>query len=468
MVRNFLFWSLLWALPLGAILFSGLTQPVPIRTEGLRVAIAEHMTHSGNWVVPQLWGDPILTKPPGFYWALSLSQILGGSHSLAVMRLVSVFALLGVAFAATWYGWIGEEKRFIGFCIFLTALSTTLASMGQVPSAEMDLPFSFWILWFWFAAINLGTKGLSDLPGRFVIRALGLGLLGGVSFLFKWTAPAFFLPVWLWLILFSPISQLRKVFGSIFCALGFSVLPSIWMGAVVSQVEWHSLWNAVMSEALPHLSPAHHTRSYPFLEWITFPVQIIVMGLPAAFPLVLPMWAKGLGAIKGIIQPWPFVLVGSLLIWTLIPGHRPRHALPIALGLAIVSVPYWRELLNGERSRIAFLAGLLLILGVAKGMHSFGSAKQRAQQNQWVEAANEMESCVGLETLGLDRIKEDGFVWLTRIPHVSRISNNNVPNWILCDQNQKDNWISQGFGVRSSVELSRNSMLFLLSKESKP
>ena len=468
MVAKHPFLCLLWVVSLGALLFTGLNQPVPIRTEGLRIAIAEEMTQSGNWVVPHLWGEPILTKPPGFYWALSIAQSIGGAHSLAVMRMVSVLGLIGIAISANWYLGFGGERRISGYAVYLTSLAATMASIGQVPSAEMDIPFSFWILWFWMLAIDLGTKGIADSTEKFLIRVLGLGLLGGVSVLFKWTAPAFFLPAWLWLMLFSPMSRKRKFLGSILCALGICVLPGLWMGAVVWQVEWRVLQDAIMSEALPHLSPVHHTRSYPFAEWITFPIQIVAMSLPAALPLVLPLFSKGAETIKLMIKPWPFVLAGSLLIWTLIPGHRPRHALPIPLGLAILSVPMLRKFLEVGSTRLVGVGVILLVLGIIKGILSFGTANQRTQLNQLVESAHEMEVAVGGETLGLDRIKEDGFVWLTRIPNVTRISDDKFFNWILSDQNQKDKWISKGFEVHNRAEFSRHSILTLLFREQKP
>jgi hypothetical protein len=169
-----------------------------------------------------------------------------------------------------------------------------------------------------------------------------------------------------------------------------------------------------------------------------------------------------------MIKPWPFVLAGSLLIWTLIPGHRPRHALPIPLGLAILSVPMLRKFLEVGSTRLVGVGVILLVLGIIKGILSFGTANQRTQLNQLVESAHEMEVAVGEETLGLDRIKEDGFVWLTRIPNVTRISDDKFFNWILCDQNQKDKWISKGFEVHNRAEFSRHSILTLLFREQKP
>lgn len=101
------------------------------------------------------------------------------------MRFVSILALLAIA----WVG-AGEFRDRTGnttplFIPVLASLAATLASMGQVPSAEMDIPFTFWILWFWVVAFRLGrTKRDSEVHKSFVFGALGLGLIGGMAVLF--------------------------------------------------------------------------------------------------------------------------------------------------------------------------------------------------------------------------------------------------------------------------------------------
>lgn len=50
-------WNALVGVSLVALITSGLTQPIPTRTEGLRIAIAEQMNITGDWVVPHLWGN---------------------------------------------------------------------------------------------------------------------------------------------------------------------------------------------------------------------------------------------------------------------------------------------------------------------------------------------------------------------------------------------------------------------------
>ncbi len=448
-----------------ALLASGLTQPLPIRTEGLRIAIAEQMILTNDWVVPHLWGEPILTKPPGFYWTLALAQKVGGRDSLAAMRLVSILALLATA----WIG-AGEIRHRTGmktplFVPVLASLAATLASMGQVPSAEMDIPFAFWILWFWVVAFRLGgTQKNSTVDKSFVMGALGLGAIGGMAILFKWTGPAFFLPAWVWLVGFSTLSARQKIIGSLLCLTTTCLFPGLWIALVVQRVGWDYFYQTVLSEALPHLSPTHHTRAYPFWEWISFPTFVVAMALPSGLSLFL-FPKRNLKSIqKTVCQPWPFVLLGSILFWTLMPGHRPRHALPIPLVLAILSTPHWLGWMAAIPFRIYGMGLVLLALGLGKAVGSLGLAEEREVRNRLLEDAKQVNQWVGDDVLGLDRVKEDGLVWLTRVPNVDRISQGEFPHWVLCNQKQMDSWVIQGYLVRKEIQTNRTTKLILLSK----
>ncbi len=48
------------------------------RIESRRARIAQEMLDTGNFVVPQLEGKVILTKPPLFYWAVASAQGITG------------------------------------------------------------------------------------------------------------------------------------------------------------------------------------------------------------------------------------------------------------------------------------------------------------------------------------------------------------------------------------------------------
>src|SRR5467141_1016822 len=59
----------------GFLFFYGLNAGELYRTESLRAIIAAEFLRSGNWIVPTLYGEPLLTKPPGMYAAIALASL---------------------------------------------------------------------------------------------------------------------------------------------------------------------------------------------------------------------------------------------------------------------------------------------------------------------------------------------------------------------------------------------------------
>ena len=54
------------------LFFQGINTGDLWRTENLRALIAREFLRSGDWIVPRLYGEPYLTKPPGMYAAIAL------------------------------------------------------------------------------------------------------------------------------------------------------------------------------------------------------------------------------------------------------------------------------------------------------------------------------------------------------------------------------------------------------------
>ena len=86
------FLLLVWS---ALLFFPGLTSGELWRTEGLRGRIAQEALQSGNWLVPTLYGHPLLTKPPGMYVAVALVSWPAGEVTQWSARLPSARALPG-------------------------------------------------------------------------------------------------------------------------------------------------------------------------------------------------------------------------------------------------------------------------------------------------------------------------------------------------------------------------------------
>src|SRR5262245_17373263 len=67
--------ALVLTLVCGFLFFYGLNAGELYRTESLRAIIGAEFLRSGNWIVPTLYGEPLLTKPPGMYAAIALLSL---------------------------------------------------------------------------------------------------------------------------------------------------------------------------------------------------------------------------------------------------------------------------------------------------------------------------------------------------------------------------------------------------------
>src|SRR5262245_28789031 len=76
----------------GFLFFHGLNTGEFYRTESLRAIIAAEFLRSGNWIVPTLYGEPLLTKPPGMYAAIALTSWPFGGVCEWTARLPSAVA----------------------------------------------------------------------------------------------------------------------------------------------------------------------------------------------------------------------------------------------------------------------------------------------------------------------------------------------------------------------------------------
>ena len=85
----------LWA----ALYLPGLGGPELKGEEGRRVLPAIEMLKSGEWILPEMEGQPYVRKPPLINWAVAASISAMGRVSEFSVRLPSALSVLGLALA---------------------------------------------------------------------------------------------------------------------------------------------------------------------------------------------------------------------------------------------------------------------------------------------------------------------------------------------------------------------------------
>lgn len=343
-----------------ALLLGGLAVPL-YRNEGLRALLAAEAMQSGQWLVPRLYGEPHLTKPPGMGLAIALCSWPAGEVTAVTSRLPSVLAglalvcMIGAVFARRFGAWAGLAAAALAPC--------SLLWLDRVPSAEIDLVQTAWVAGSLLCLLHAAE---AEGGGRWGWWLLALSCVAG-GFFTKWTAPAFFYLAavpWLW-----HRGRLGLLWsGPHLAGVGlFVLLAGGWLLLVASAAGWGPFLEALGREALMRLSPGHHPRPYPWGELATFPASFLLGCLPLALFLPLALkWPKDDRQAALVALAWAW-LVPNLVFWSLAPGHRPRHILPAQPAVAILAAYGW--LVWQSRWRVPALAAVLGLWLAVKLVH---------------------------------------------------------------------------------------------------
>jgi 4-amino-4-deoxy-L-arabinose transferase-like glycosyltransferase len=445
------------------LLLYGFTAGELYRTEGLRAILGAEFLRGAGRVVPTLYGEPLLTKPPGMYAAIALASWPAGAVSAATARLPSVVA----AGLAVWL-FYRAFRRHLGRRAGLTAAALLPASflwLDRVPSAEIDMLQLAWVA----AAVLLFLRALElhEAPGprrRWAEwlwwQAALLCVAGGL--LTKWTAPAFFyltaVPLLWWR------GRLRCLWQAPhLAAAALAALPCLaWAGAAVAAVGWGTVYETVAREALLRLSPAHHPRPYPWGELLEFPAGVLLANLPwslcllpALRPSFARLWDERGRRLLQALHCWAWV---NLLFWAVVPGHRPRHALPLQPALAGLAAMVWHAWLTGRlpwplpaRLRPLRVLVSLLVLWLAVKLAFVHVLTPRRGAERGARRSGEHLAALvpGGEVLYLCGLKDEGMLFYygrpaRRVADTARLPRAAAPLHCLLTEAEWRSWLGPG------------------------
>jgi 4-amino-4-deoxy-L-arabinose transferase-like glycosyltransferase len=398
---------------------SGLGGSELYRTESLRAIIAAEFLHSGNWVVPTLYGEALFTKPPGMYAAIALLSWPFGGVSEWTARLPSALGGTAVVFLFYWY--FGRQLGRLGGLVAGLLVPVGFMWLDKAPSAEID---ALQVAWVTAAVLLLlraleddkvtrwqGDKVTTETPDRHVLAmrvqvptdgnpspcplvtlspchpvtlspratawrwwlAALLCVAGG--FLTKWTAPAFFyataVPLLWWR------GRLRLLFGRQHLA-GAALAAGLclaWVVAAACQGGWANFAHTVQREGFQRIVPNYTPRPYPWLAALTHPGRVLVATLPlSAFALVTfwpgfwRLWDERGRRLLQALHCWAWP---NVLIWSLMSEHAPRHSFPLFPAIAGLAAMVWLAWLQGKlpwrRLRLRAAPTLVVLLALWLG-----------------------------------------------------------------------------------------------------
>jgi 4-amino-4-deoxy-L-arabinose transferase-like glycosyltransferase len=436
----------------GFLFFYGLSAGPLYRTEALRAIIGAE-TLKGHWLVPTLYGEPFLTKPPGMYVAVGLVSLpLGGVTDVSA-RLPSALAATATVLCFYWAlrRNVGRGGALLG--VFL--LPVSVLWLDKAPSAEIDMLQLMWVslaLLFFLRALESAEEGKANIQhstsnvqhptaetrsgaaldvGCWMLNVGGssyrwwlLAMLAvTIGFLTKWTAPAFFyltvIPLLIWR------KQLRLLWSAPHLA-GVALAATIvaaWACAVAAQTGWPLLLDTITREAMQRFAPDGIGKPHPWSGALAYPLAVLGANLPwsalALFtlrPSFYRLWDERGRRLLQLLHCWTWP---NLLFWSLSSQHHVRYWMPAApglIGLGIMVCIAWQNArlvwpLPRLRPATALAAVLVCWLG-AKVAYVEGVIPARTGGRHVRETAAELRNLVPEnETLYLCGMKDEGIMF---------------------------------------------------------
>ena len=349
-------------------------------TEPLRALVAHQMvlhTQGSTWLVPKLYGELYLRKPPLMPWILATVELLAGHGDELVWRLPSAIAsaLLAVILAMWAARWFGPRARAVsGFgCLALVAL------WAQDRGADIDALNTFASVVTACCIVEMAVG-----PGkRRWPWAVLLAAASGAVWLLKGPGG---LPTVLGAILGCAIVRPgRRVFRypGLWCGLAAGVaMFLLWLGAVYLRVRMMHLSVDTSGAAEAENRLLIHLSAGQLGLALLAPLRVLVYALPVSLglPAALAVAARlDAGDARGVrIRAVAGAVLLSLGIGILGGITNPRYSyvplplLAILLGAAAavsfdtpgIDFAGFRQLLAGGARIVCLLwAGAVLLLG---------------------------------------------------------------------------------------------------------
>jgi 4-amino-4-deoxy-L-arabinose transferase-like glycosyltransferase len=353
-----LVWAVIYLPALGSIAIKG--------EEGRRIFPAMAMLKSGNYIVPEVGGNPYFRKPPLVNWLVAASFRIFGVRNEWTARLPSAVAVLAVAIA------------------FVTVARASLGPRGSIIAALI-----------WMTNIGMIEKGRLIEIEALYISLCGLAIIFWLSFFVQRKSPCL---IWVPACIFLGLGLLAK--GPTHLIFFYAiVLAVLWQ-----MKEWRLLIHPAHFAGLAVMLGIFAAWAIPFLHSTTTHVAAVkwsnqFTGRLQGIDFKFASWIQNIP--RGLIYflPWvllfPFVRFSKFhdyagqrlaraLAWgiavpflavNLVPGAVPRYSMPVMAPASwLLAMSYAEHALQWPRKRetigertwakiVALFVGLGLVIG---------------------------------------------------------------------------------------------------------
>jgi len=387
--------------------------------EGRRILPGQTMLRNGDWIVPQVGGEPYLRKPPMINWLAAISFKITGVENEWTARLPSVLGVLGLALAVFLAGarWMGHPAAF-GAAIFAM---TNLAMIDKGRLLEIDPLYSAatgLAIVAWLRGWMLDQPWITWIAAGITL-AFGYLLKGPVHLLFFYAVV--FAVLW-------KAGQLRKIFhpAHVVAILVAAGLVALWW------VPYQARTGGAGGAMIHQLTDRIDGSDFDLTGWLLNIPRGLANLLPwSVFLLVgwVPLRPETPGKPRALVAGLRWAVVGSFLVVSLAPGSLPRYTMPVTVPFVVLIalilqwgiVPErlwktWRGVTGGGVGGLKVLAqrsGFLVVVLI--GIYSLAIVPQLKKRSLWRAAGKKINAAIPAgETLyAVDPGSQPIFFYLT-------------------------------------------------------
>src|SRR5262245_47432479 len=337
--------------------------------EGRRATPAREMIATGDFVVPTLYGDTYLNKPPLFVWLVAGTATLVGDVGPLAVRIPSVLAALGCALVALRFAPDVLDRRTRSMAALFVLASATLLDKGTL--GEIDATLCFII----GAALKVWWDGNRP-DGQSTRSWLIVGFLLGISGLLKGPAgPALFyltvVPFLVWQRRSRHLFGVGHLLGLVVAVLPAATWVSVLLDrSVVSATELATVWGHQLgaTHATGAVDEPAARRAQLLAHYGGFPVHLLGMFFPAILWLPFAVLRRGPAVQRPVYRFLICGIVGPCLAFYLYSESRPRHLMPVFFCAAILAAVVVSQLTSGASRSSQTGRRIALLLGIAPAL----------------------------------------------------------------------------------------------------
>ncbi len=307
--------------------------------EGIRALVALEMEHSGNYLVPTLFGEFYYNKPPLYNWLLAAFFQFTGDNSEFTARITTVLALLlfvYLIYLSVWQGLrkAAEENDWPAGWAWLPALA--FLTCGRVlfwdsMLALIDTTFSLVIYSLFMWLYYTGRRRGWFFAGAYALTAIGFLLKGLPAIVFLGLSMA----VWLtWQKQWKKAFSAAHLLGSLF----FIVPMAAYYLAYSQYNGLGRVFSTLINESAKRTAVQYGIGD-TVLHFFSFPFEFFFHFLPWTF-LAVYLLRK---------NAWQFILRNDFIFWN-------------ALVLGINILPYWLSVQVYPRYLLMLVPALYTVL----------------------------------------------------------------------------------------------------------